>query len=96
MDERPMHLQTSDMMSLPGTRRDLSKTDDAGDTRCVEAIVVALIPEYHQVKVRDQEGDIYALTRKTVGVHLSDLREGQRVLCTVTRCLPRVLSAAAL
>lgn len=91
-----MHLQINDMMNLPETGRDLSKTDDAGDTRCAEVIVVALIPEYHQVKVRDQEGHIYALTRKTIGVHLSDLREGQRVLCTVTRCLPRVLSVAAL
>ena len=91
-----MNLQTDFNAGLTGTRRDSVKAADAGETRSVEAIVVALIPEYHQVKVQDTEGHIYALTRKTVGVHLSDLHEGQRVLCTITRRLPRVLSAAAL
>jgi hypothetical protein len=68
----------------------------AGDeeTRRVEATVVALIPRYQQVKVRDKAGHVYALTRQTTGVDLSELREGQRVVCTVTRRLPRVLSAA--
>ena len=69
-------------------------------TRSVEAVVVALIPEYQQVKVRDGDGHLYALTRKTQGVDLSALREGQRVVCTVTctvaQKLPRVLTAVAL
>jgi hypothetical protein len=62
-------------------------------TREIEAVVFALVPEYHQVKVRDPEGRVYALTAKTEGVRLADLREGQRVVCTVTRRLPRVLRA---
>jgi hypothetical protein len=62
-------------------------------TREVDAVVFALVPEYHQVKVRDPEGRVYALTPKTEGVRLADLREGQRVVCTVTRRLPRVLRA---
>jgi hypothetical protein len=66
------------------------------ETRTVEAVVVALIPEYHQVRIRDDEGHLYALTRATRGVDLADLREGQRVVCTVTRKLPRVLAAAAI
>jgi hypothetical protein len=66
------------------------------ETRSVEAVVVALIPEYHQVKVRDDEGHLYALTRKTAGVELTKLREGQRLVCTVTRTLPRVLAATAI
>jgi hypothetical protein len=66
------------------------------ETRTVEAVVVALIPEYHQVGIRDDEGHLYALTRGTRGVDLADLREGQRVVCTVTRKLPRVLAAAAI
>lgn len=65
------------------------------ETRRVETVVVALIPEYHQVKVRDGDGHLYALTRKTQGVDLGALCEGQRVVCTVTRKLPRVLTAAA-
>ena len=64
-------------------------------TRLIEAVVVALVPEYHQVMVRDDVGHLYALTRKTQGIDLAALREGQRVVCTVTRKLPRVLTAAA-
>ena len=64
-------------------------------TRLIEAVVVALVPEYHQVMVRDDDGHLYALTRKTKGIDLAALREGQRVVCTVTRKLPRVLTAAA-
>ena len=96
MVKRRTNLQTNYVMSLPPSRRDSAASDAAGETRRVEAIVVALIPEYHQVKVRDTEGHIYALTRRTAGIHLSDLHEGQRLLCTITRRLPRVLSAAAL
>jgi hypothetical protein len=68
--------------------------DEEGDTRSVDTVVVALVLEYHQVKVRDAEGHQYTLTRKTQGVDLDSLREGQRVICTVTRRLPRVLTAA--
>ena len=70
-------------------------SEGAGDTRCVEAAVVVLIPEYHQVIVRDDDGRQYALTRKTQGIDLAALRVGQRVVCTVTRRLPRVLAATA-
>jgi hypothetical protein len=52
-------------------------------------------PARSQVKVRDAEGHVYALTRKAQGVDLLALHEGQRVVCTVTRRLPRVLSAEA-
>ena len=65
-------------------------------TRQIDAVVFALVPEFHQVKVRDCEGHIYALTRKTEGVDLAALREGQNVRCTVTRKLPRVLRAEAI
>jgi hypothetical protein len=68
----------------------------ADQTRRVESIVVALIPEYHQVKVRDGEGHLYALTRETRGIDLTALHVGQRIVCTVTRKLPRVLGAAAI
>jgi hypothetical protein len=47
-------------------------------------------------KVRDGDGHLYALTGKTQGVDLASLHEGQRVVCTVTRKLPRVLTAAAI
>jgi hypothetical protein len=94
MVERPMHLQTNYSFSL-NPRRGQTSPEDAGETRRIEAIVVALIPEYHQVKVRDGDGHLYALTRKTQGVALAALHEGQRVVCTVTRRLPRVLTTAA-
>ena len=94
MAERPMHLQTNYSFSL-NSRRERTSSEDAGETRRVETVVVALIPQYHQVKVRDGDGHLYALTRKTQGVDLAALHEGQRVVCTVTRKLPRVLTAAA-
>ena len=65
------------------------------ETREVETVVVALIPEFHQVQVRDREGHLYALTRMTRGIDLLALHEGQRIVCVVTRKLPRVLSAQA-
>lgn len=94
MAERPMHLQMNYSFSL-NPRRERTGSEDVGETRRVETVVVALIPEYHQVKVRDDDGRLYALTRKTQGVDLASLHEGQRVVCTVTRKLPRVLTAAA-
>lgn len=89
-----MHLRTNYSFSL-NPRGERTSSDDAGETRRVETVVVALIPEYHQVKVRDGDGHLYALTRKTQGVDLAALHEGQQVVCTVTRKLPRVLTAAA-
>jgi len=94
MPERPMHLQTDYLFSLP-VRRDQSGSLGGDETRQVETVVFALIPEFDQVKVRDGEGHIYALTRRTQGVDLHALHEGQRVRCTVTNKLPRVLSAEA-
>ena len=88
-----MHLQTDSPFSL-NPRRERTGSNDEGDTRRVETIVVALIPEYHQVKVRDGDGHLYALTRRTQGIDLAALQEGQRVVCTVTSKLPRVLAAA--
>ena len=74
--------------------REHTGTEDTGKTRRVEAFVVAVVPEYHQVMVRDADGHLYSLTRKTRGIDLAALCEGQRVVCTVTRRLPRVLTAA--
>ena len=65
------------------------------ETREVETVVFALIPEFEQVKVRDDAGHVYALTPMTRGLDLLALHEGQRIVCTVTRRLPRVLSAEA-
>ena len=94
MAERQMHLQGDYAFAWPSSR-ERSALPDGDETRRVETVVVALVPEYHQVKVRDGEGHVYALTRKTEGVDLAALHEGQRIVCTVTRKLPRVLSAAA-
>ena len=64
-------------------------------TREVETVVLAVIPEYHQVQVEDRLGHRYAINRRTQGIDMSTLREGQRVDCTVTVGLPRVLRAIA-
>ena len=43
------------------------RSEPVEQTRRVEAVVVALIPEYHQARVRDREGGSFALTRATPG-----------------------------
>ncbi len=67
--------------------------DDVGESRTVETVVVALVPEFRQVRVRDALGHEYALSRRTEGVDLATLQEGQKITCTVTTTLPRVLKA---
>jgi len=61
------------------------------ETCDVQTVVVATIPEFGQVKVRDEQGHLYALTPSVIDI--LSLKEGDRVLCTVTRHLPRVLKA---
>jgi hypothetical protein len=41
-------------------------SEDDGGTRRIEKVVVALIAEYHQVKVRDADGHLSALTELTM------------------------------
>lgn len=94
MTKRPPNLDANSESIGPHSAGDSGSTGDNG-TRKVETVVVALIPEFHQVQVRDREGHTYALTAKTRGVDLLALHEGQRIVCVVTRKLPRVLSAQA-
>ena len=93
MANLPMGLQPSDRRAAEALGQQSGFAGDDGTVQ-VEAVVLALIPAYHQVKVRDAAGHLYTLTHKTLGVDLASLREGQHVLCTVTRRLPRVLIAA--
>jgi hypothetical protein len=55
--------------------------------------IIALIPEYHQAKVKSDIGHQYALTRKTEGFDLGQCHVGHKVRCLVTLPpeLPRVL-----
>jgi hypothetical protein len=62
----------------------------------VTAIVTHLLLQYGQVEVQTGDGGCYAISRHTQGVQLDDLREGQRLVCKVTRQLPRVLHARPL
>ena len=65
-------------------------------TRQIDGTVVAVIPDYHQAKVKDSDGHLYAITEHTAGLSAKSLREGQKVRCTVTLRFPRVLSAELL
>lgn len=69
------------------------ESPSAGETREVRATVIALIPRYHQAKIRSEDGHLYSITESTQGVRLNALREGQRLRCTVTPRLPRVVLA---
>jgi hypothetical protein len=62
-------------------------------TRQVEAVVFAVILEFNQARVRTDDGSTYALTRRTPGVSLEDLYEGQRLVLTVNSRWPLVLAA---
>lgn len=94
MTERPPPLHANSKSTGPHDAGESGSTGD-DETHEVDTVVFALIPEFQQVKVRDREGHVYALTAKTRGVDLLALHEGQRIVCVVTRKLPRVLSAQA-
>jgi hypothetical protein len=94
MPDRPLNLQVNDAFS-PARPTEQAGSLGEDETHEVETVVFALIPEFEQVKVRDDAGHIYALTPMTRGVDLVALHEGQRIVCTVTHRLPRVLSAKA-
>lgn len=67
---------------------------DEWEVRTVEAVVMALVPEYRQVVVVDTDGWQYALTHRTQGIDRASLKVGQPVICTVTTQLGVALSAA--
>jgi hypothetical protein len=96
MAGRLLHSQAGSRVQASAARDGDSRAADGEDFRQVEATVFALIPEYHQVKVRARDGHVYSLTERTRGVRLDALREGQRLACKVTRRLPRVVSAEVL
>jgi hypothetical protein len=69
-----------------------SGTADSNESE-VLCTVIAVIPELMQARVMTTNGFRYALTRKTPGINVTELVEGQQVACTVSIRLPRVLSA---
>ena len=66
---------------------------DDGEALTVQAKVIAVFPEVSQARALDQEGMEYALTRKTPGINVKDLHEGQQLSCRVEPDLRRVLYA---
>lgn len=66
---------------------------DVGETREVLVKINAVIHEFHQARARDAAGHEYAITRRTEGVEIDSLSEGQSLVCKVTIKLPRVLRA---
>lgn len=66
------------------------------DAEEVQAKVVTVIPELSQVKVLTDAWRRYSLTRNTPGIDLGNLQVGERVQCTMSIRLPRVLAARAL
>lgn len=87
------------MNHSPSSRRKREKVEvnsgiaDASDVRDVLATVIAVIPEIMQAKVMTKNGFRYSITRRTPGVDVAKLCEGQQLMCTVTMRLPRLLYA---
>jgi hypothetical protein len=79
---------------------DRNSSDTAGrefmESVCVDAVVIAVVPEYQLTIVRTDDGRQYSITRHTTGLSFADLIEGQIVRCDVTTRLPRVLRARLL
>lgn len=65
----------------------------AEPTADIQATVLVLVAEFGLAKVQGDDGRHYSVTRHTAGVRVADLQEGQRLQCTVTLKLPRVLHA---
>ena len=74
-----------------------NKFEAEAGARTVEATVFAVLLDFRQVRVKTADGYQYAIAENTPGVDWQELREGQRVVCTVTTSLlPMVLQARAL
>lgn len=71
MAQPPPTLQANSKSTGPHDAEASGSTGE--ETREVDTVVTALIPEFHQVQVRDREGHLYALTLKTRGVDLLTL-----------------------
>lgn len=67
--------------------------DNQEPCRFVEATVIALIPEFKQVRVESKDGYQYAITAKTAGIDFDELQVGQSLRMTVDQ-RGRVLHAA--
>lgn len=76
-------------------RRQRMHRAPAVETREVSATVVAVLPEFRQAQIRSADGHLYALT-DTTPVRWTAVQEGQRMQCTVTLRLPRVVRAEIL
>jgi hypothetical protein len=77
----------------PATRTKASAPAANEPVEELRARVTAVIPEYHVVHVETAEGRGLALTDRTHGIKLSQLRVGQLLDCVVTLSQPRVLQA---
>ena len=65
----------------------------APDRETLRAHVVQLVPAYRQALLETADGRGLAVTVRTEGVALADLRVGQWLDCVVTIDQPRVLQA---
>jgi hypothetical protein len=62
----------------------------------VDGEVWEVLENFGLAHVKTSSGDVYGLTRKTPGIIFNDLRDGQKVRCTVTHKFHCVLSAELL
>ena len=74
------------------------KMKRSSDDECanVEALVIAVIPEYHQTVTRAPDGRQYTVTDRATGVPWRALKEGQRVRCLVAKSRGIVLNVEVL
>lgn len=61
--------------------------------RAIDVTVCAVLPEFHQARAQAADGFQYAITWATIGVKVTELEEGQHLVCIVTQHPARVLRA---
>ena len=76
---------------LVGQMQQPCSSSCGSDTYLVACTTIILIPEFGHVEVQSQDEHQFTITRRTPGVLWSELEVGDRLLCCVTRRLPRLL-----
>lgn len=69
---------------------------EGGSAARIELRVVGVFPQMHQAVLRSMDGLQYTVTRKTLGVQVHELREGQQLSCVVAQDVPKILEAKIL
>ncbi len=110
MTVRELNRRRIDTLRQFGQGREMSITSrqapsglnavDAGrrttPSETLDVVVQVVLTPIHQATVKSKDGRQFSITRKTPGLKVDALVEGQRIRCTVAADAPKVLHAQLL